>query len=55
MASIRTRPVALSPRISNSRSVFAAPVLWLIANLLWRGYMRKAPKLAKAQIETEKP
>ena len=34
------------------RSKWAAPVLWLLANLLWRGYMRKALRLAKMQIET---
>jgi hypothetical protein len=36
----------------NLRSVFAAPVPWLIANTLWRGYMRKALMLSKAQIES---
>ena len=32
----------------------AAPFreLWLLANVLWRGYMRKALRLAKMQIET---
>jgi hypothetical protein len=39
----------------NSRSVFAAPILWLIANFLWRGYMRKALMLSKAQIERSAP
>ncbi|CAN7555278.1 SRPBCC family protein [Acidovorax facilis] len=34
------------------RSKWAAPVLWLLANVLWRGYMRKALRLAKMQIET---
>ncbi|HEU4798112.1 MAG TPA: SRPBCC family protein [bacterium] len=36
----------------NARSVFAAPILWLITNILWRGYMRKALTLSKAQIES---
>ncbi|PJI95548.1 polyketide cyclase/dehydrase/lipid transport protein [Acidovorax sp. 69] len=36
----------------HARSQWAAPVLWLLANVLWRGYMRKALRLAKAQIET---
>jgi hypothetical protein len=31
--------------------VFAALILWLITNILWRGYMRKALMLSKAQIE----
>jgi polyketide cyclase/dehydrase/lipid transport protein len=35
----------------NSRSPVAVPILWLIANFLWRGYMRKAILLAKGQIE----
>lgn len=35
----------------NARSVFAAPVLWIIANFLWRGYMRKALQLSAAQVE----
>jgi hypothetical protein len=34
------------------RSKWVAPVLWLLANVLWRGYMRKALRLAKMQIET---
>ena len=36
----------------NARSIVAAPVLWLIANLLWRGYMNKALALAKLQVES---
>jgi hypothetical protein len=36
----------------HARSKWAAPVLWLLASVLWRGYMRKALRLAKAQIET---
>jgi hypothetical protein len=35
----------------NARSVLAMPVLWLITNILWRNYMRKALQLSKAQIE----
>ncbi len=35
----------------NARSVLAIPVLWLITNILWRNYMRKALRLSKAQIE----
>lgn len=35
----------------NARSVFAAPVVWLITKTLWRGYMSKAIMLAKAQCE----
>lgn len=35
----------------HARSKWAAPVLWLMAHMLWRGYMRKALRLAKAQIE----
>jgi Polyketide cyclase / dehydrase and lipid transport len=35
----------------NARSLFAAPILWLITNVLWRGYMRKALMLGKSQIE----
>jgi len=36
----------------NKRSVLAAPVLWLVANLLWRSYMNKALALAKLQVES---
>jgi len=35
----------------DARSKWAAPVLWLLAHVLWRGYMRKALRLAKTQIE----
>lgn len=35
----------------NSKSFLTAPVLWFIANFLWRGYMRKALKLSAAQVE----
>lgn len=35
----------------NTRSLFAAPLLWLITNFLWRGYMHKALMLSKSQIE----
>lgn len=36
----------------NARSVFAVPVLWFVANVLWQRYMAKALSLAKRQIET---
>lgn len=39
--------------IFNSRSALVAPVLWLITNFLWRGYMNKALKLCKRQIENQ--
>ena len=35
----------------NAKSVFAVPVLWFITNVLWRGYMHKALRLFKAQVE----
>jgi len=35
----------------NARSFLAAPILWFIANFLWRGYMRKALQLSAAQVE----
>jgi hypothetical protein len=34
----------------NSKSVFAVPVLWIIAKFLWRGYMKKALSLSKNQL-----
>jgi Polyketide cyclase / dehydrase and lipid transport len=34
-----------------ARSLFTAPFLWLVTQLLWRGYMRKALLLSKAQVE----
>lgn len=37
----------------HARSKWAAPVLWLLAHVLWRGYMRKALRLAKRQIESQ--
>jgi hypothetical protein len=37
----------------NSRSVVAIPLLWLIVNVLWRGYMKKALSLSKRQIESD--
>ena len=37
----------------NARSVVAVPVLWVIINLLWRGYMHQALQLSKAQIEKD--
>jgi hypothetical protein len=33
------------------RSVVARPVLWLLARLLWRGYMRTVLKAIREQIE----
>ena len=36
----------------NARSVFAVPVLWFIANVLWRGYMRKALLRAQEHVES---
>lgn len=36
----------------HARSRWAVPVLWLLASVLWRGYMRKALRLAKMQIES---
>ena len=30
----------------NARSIFAVPVLWFVANFLWRGYMNKALSLS---------
>ncbi len=35
----------------NPRSAFAVPILWFITNVLWRGYMHKALRLFKAQVE----
>jgi hypothetical protein len=37
----------------NARSVLAVPVLWLIANVLWRNYMYKALHLSKEQLENQ--
>jgi hypothetical protein len=37
----------------NARSFFAVPLLWFIASVLWRGYMRKALSLAVQQIGRE--
>jgi len=34
-----------------ARSVFAVPVLWFVTKVLWRGYMRKAMRLLKVQLE----
>lgn len=36
----------------NARSVFTAPVVWMITKTLWHGYMNKALKLCKTQIES---
>lgn len=33
------------------RSVFTLPVLWFVANFLWRGYMTKALALSVQQIQ----
>jgi hypothetical protein len=35
----------------SSRNMAAIPLLWLIVNVLWRGYMKKALSLSKRQIE----
>lgn len=35
----------------NAKSVFAAPILWLIVNFLWRGYMQNVIMLCKNQVE----
>ena len=35
----------------NARSVLAVPILWSIANLLWRNYMNQAMQRSKALIE----
>jgi hypothetical protein len=35
----------------NARSVFTAPVVWMITKTLWHGYMYKALMLSKAQLE----
>jgi hypothetical protein len=35
----------------NARSILAVPVLWLIANVMWRNYMYKALHLSKEQLE----
>ena len=35
----------------NARSVFAVPILWFIATVLWRNYMRKALRLSQIQVE----
>lgn len=35
----------------NARSILAVPVLWFIATVLWRGYMRKALSLSVQQIQ----
>ena len=36
----------------NARNLAAIPLVWFIANVLWRGYMTKALSLSKRQIET---
>jgi hypothetical protein len=35
----------------NAKSAFAAPILWIITHVLWRGYMRSALKLSVQQLE----
>lgn len=35
----------------NARSVFAVPILWLVASVLWRNYMHKALRLSQIQVE----
>ncbi|MGB6067415.1 MAG: hypothetical protein WBG50_21630 [Desulfomonilaceae bacterium] len=39
----------------NPKSAFAVPILWFITNVLWRGYMHKALRLFKAQVEHNAP
>jgi hypothetical protein len=34
------------------RSVVTVPLLWFVANALWRGYMNKALALSKRQVES---
>lgn len=36
----------------NPRFIFTTPIVWIIAQLLWRGYMGKALRLSKDQLET---
>jgi hypothetical protein len=36
----------------HSRNVAAISLLWLIVNVFWRGYMKKALSLSKRQIES---
>lgn len=35
-----------------ARSIWSVPILWIITNVFWRGYMKKALLLAKAQVES---
>jgi hypothetical protein len=35
----------------NTKSIFTAPILWFIANFLWRGYMQNVVMLCKQQVE----
>jgi hypothetical protein len=35
----------------DAKSIFAAPILWCIANFLWRGYMQNVVMLCKKQVE----
>jgi hypothetical protein len=36
----------------NARAIWSVPILWIITNVFWRGYMQKALILAKKQIES---
>jgi hypothetical protein len=36
----------------NPCSRLSAPILWFVAHVLWRGYMRQALMLMKSQLET---
>jgi hypothetical protein len=36
----------------NARNMFTAPVVWMITKTFWRGYMNKALRLCKTQIES---
>jgi hypothetical protein len=35
----------------DAKSILAAPILWFIANFLWRGYMKNVVMLCKKQVE----
>ncbi len=34
-----------------ARSSFSAPLVWFLATVLWKGYMDKALRVSKAQVE----
>jgi hypothetical protein len=35
----------------SARSMLAVPILWFVATVLWRNYMRKALRLSRIQVE----